>query len=296
MHPELQLLEQRYLELVAAVQAGHMSEADALATMAQVTAVDGEGALWSIDPYSGQFVRALPGTPPQPANPSLFAPAQLPPPPSDFAANPSMSAWGTPPSLQAAPADAPARKAAASAGAAASGLAATVSRHKRTLILALVVVAAVVIMFMARSGGGDTPVEPLPEATPSASVAPTASPTAAPTTEPSPTATAEAANVPSKKQAKQITAMLASGSQSVIAPLLATSPDQPAYLMSIAAISGANSLGFRVSPGDVKATDTGAVLYVNIAVGDQVPEAVYAVPLEAHGKGWVMAGPAELSK
>jgi hypothetical protein len=79
MHPELQRIEQQYLQLVADLQAGHVSESDAMRIISSLTAIDGEGAVWSIDPYSGNFVRAFPGAAPVAADPGRFVPAQLPP-------------------------------------------------------------------------------------------------------------------------------------------------------------------------------------------------------------------------
>jgi hypothetical protein len=81
VHPELQILDQQYRQIVAALQAGHLSEQDALGILAGMNAVDGEGAVWTIDPYSGNFVRSFPGQTPTPADPSYFIPAQLPTPP-----------------------------------------------------------------------------------------------------------------------------------------------------------------------------------------------------------------------
>ena len=79
LHPELAHLEQQYFALAEDLRLGHVSEADALQIMGNLSAVDGDGAVWSIDPYSGDFVRGFPGTSPHPADPGLFVPAQLPP-------------------------------------------------------------------------------------------------------------------------------------------------------------------------------------------------------------------------
>lgn len=78
MHPELQRIDEQYLALYADLQAGHISQADALASLASMTATDGEGWVWSIDPATGNFLRGLPGQPGSPADPSLFSVSRLP--------------------------------------------------------------------------------------------------------------------------------------------------------------------------------------------------------------------------
>lgn len=78
MHPELMRIEEQYLSLVADLQAGHIGQADALAVLANLTAVDGEGWVWSIDPSTGEFLRALPGQPGAFADPAQFSVSRLP--------------------------------------------------------------------------------------------------------------------------------------------------------------------------------------------------------------------------
>jgi hypothetical protein len=78
MHPELQRLDEQYRSLAADLQAGHISQEDAMMILASLTAVDGEGWVWSIDPYSGEFLRAMPDQTGSPADPSLFVVSRLP--------------------------------------------------------------------------------------------------------------------------------------------------------------------------------------------------------------------------
>jgi hypothetical protein len=78
MHPELRRIEEQYLSLVADLQAGHINQADALAILANLTSVDGEGWVWSIDPATGEFLRALPGQQGVFADPAQFSEARLP--------------------------------------------------------------------------------------------------------------------------------------------------------------------------------------------------------------------------
>lgn len=78
LHPELLRIRQEYEELYEAVTSGHVSEDEAGSMLHNITAVDGDGALWSFDPHTGNLLRALPGLPPQQAAPEMFAAARLP--------------------------------------------------------------------------------------------------------------------------------------------------------------------------------------------------------------------------
>lgn len=75
MHPELANLQSAYNRLIDDFEAGHISYEQATSTLAQMTAVDGGGWVWSIDPSNGTFVRSQPGGPAQVAQPGLFVPA-----------------------------------------------------------------------------------------------------------------------------------------------------------------------------------------------------------------------------
>ena len=57
MHPDLATLKSHYDQLLAQVQAGHFSADDALSALAGLSAQDGAGAVWKINPQ-GQFTRA----------------------------------------------------------------------------------------------------------------------------------------------------------------------------------------------------------------------------------------------
>ncbi len=54
---ELSQMQNTFNELVASVQAGHVSNDDAVATLAGLSATDGSGAVWGMTP-EGQFTRA----------------------------------------------------------------------------------------------------------------------------------------------------------------------------------------------------------------------------------------------
>lgn len=64
MHPALQHLIDRHRELTQSAEDGHIGVDDANATLRQLQAVDGTGAIWQVDPPTGQLTRAeLPGLP-----------------------------------------------------------------------------------------------------------------------------------------------------------------------------------------------------------------------------------------
>jgi len=70
--PDLAFLYQRYVELLTAVEAGHLEVNDALQTLLTLIAVDSTGAEWSIN-AEGVFLRSLPGGIPTPADPRQFS-------------------------------------------------------------------------------------------------------------------------------------------------------------------------------------------------------------------------------
>ena len=69
--PELAALYQQYTQLVEAITAGTISHEDGLATLATMTAVAGDGSIWSIH-TDGEYMRARPGHPPEHTDPQLF--------------------------------------------------------------------------------------------------------------------------------------------------------------------------------------------------------------------------------
>lgn len=83
IHPDLQQLQSRYMQLVQSVNDGTMSPDDAMMTLAAMKVFDGAGAEWSYTP-NGQLMRAgQPGEEPQPAEPWSFVAAQQPPRPEE---------------------------------------------------------------------------------------------------------------------------------------------------------------------------------------------------------------------
>ena len=69
--PELAALYEQYTQLVEAITAGTISHEDGLATLATMTAVAGDGSIWSIH-TDGEYMRARPGHPPEHTDPQLF--------------------------------------------------------------------------------------------------------------------------------------------------------------------------------------------------------------------------------
>ena len=72
--PELAALYEQYTQLVDAITAGTISHDDGLAMLGTMTAVAGDGSIWSIH-TDGEFMRARPGHPPEHTDPQLFVPA-----------------------------------------------------------------------------------------------------------------------------------------------------------------------------------------------------------------------------
>ena len=77
MHPELTNIQSRYERILDDNDAGHINVDQAMGMIAQLTTVDGDGWVWSMDPTTGSFLRAQPGGASQQADPGMFAPAQL---------------------------------------------------------------------------------------------------------------------------------------------------------------------------------------------------------------------------
>lgn len=79
LHPLLADLDTSYRKLVDDVSAGRISIEDAQIVLEHTKVADGDGALWSIDPQSGDFVRTVPGQQSTFADPQMFVGAVLPP-------------------------------------------------------------------------------------------------------------------------------------------------------------------------------------------------------------------------
>lgn len=79
LHPSLAELDIEYRRIVNDVRENVISIDDAQIILENSKVVDGEGALWSIDPHSGDFVRTVPGYEGSFADPQMFVGSVLPP-------------------------------------------------------------------------------------------------------------------------------------------------------------------------------------------------------------------------
>lgn len=307
MHPELQRLEQHYLNLVAELQAGHILEDDALRVLAGLTAIDGSGAVWSIDPFTGEFVRALPNMAPTPADPSTFAPSQLPVVPVQVPPH------GTPledvspylhPSLQPLPPTPVSERASSALGAGVAGAAKVLGpaggflrKHLRSILVPLAVLAlALLLVSRSPSTGTDSaddqapgetlapavtsppptiviPGAPVPETTPTTPVA---------TTPPPPT-------MPDDASLAAMLATLTAGDQAALDAVL---PTDPAARLSLLSVLGAPRAGLQLSWGQPSKSRDSVV--VPLRLGDPAkPAHVVKLRLRYQGAGWVIVATAK---
>jgi hypothetical protein len=79
MHPDLAALQQNYDRVIDDYEAGLVGYEEAAATLSQMTALDAEGWVWSIDPSTGGFMRGRPGYRGEVTDPSLFVAVQVKP-------------------------------------------------------------------------------------------------------------------------------------------------------------------------------------------------------------------------
>ena len=282
MHPELKRIEDQYLSLVADLQAGHIGQADALAVLANLTAVDGEGWVWSIDPYSGEFLRALPGQPGAPADPSQFSVARLPVVPVEIPPH------GTPadqvseylhPNLRPLPPTPVAERAVSSlsgmAGSIAGGLGdaakpvrGLLQGRGRTVIVVVVALVLLAALFAGRPGG-----EAGSDATPTSIPTPTVPPPtiviggegssssvttvpASETASPTPTTLAP---LPSDAELAELLSLIGSGDPAALAPRL---PESQRERLDLLAVLGIVRGGFDISFGTPKVSGSSVLVQV----------------------------------
>lgn len=298
MHPELQRLEQRYLGLVAELQAGNITEDDALRVLGGLTAIDGEGALWSIDPFTGEFARALPGATPVPVDPSRFAPAQLPVVPI------RVPAHGTPlnevsdylpPSLQPLPPTPAKERASAALGAGLSGTVKALGpvggflrRHLRSILVpSLLLIVALVLVSRTSSSPESTDVAATQDTMPLVTTpAPTIIIPGAPTPETT-NAPVPVPAAPATPDAAALDALLVLFTSGDPAALAAGLPVDAAARVALLPVLGAPRAGFQLSWGEpVKNKDT---VIVPLRIGDPVkPARVVKIRLRYQAAAWVI--------
>lgn len=85
--PELGELEERYNQLIDAVESKAMSVDQAMRTLVDLKVIDGAGILWGMNP-EGDFIAGEPGGEQAVTSPTRFKPAQLPMRPEDSARAP----------------------------------------------------------------------------------------------------------------------------------------------------------------------------------------------------------------
>ncbi len=90
MHPELDRMLAEYNKVLASYEASEIELDEARAAISHLTAVDGSGRIWSINPDTGEFMCASPGMAPVPTSPDQFSGNTI---PSGFTAPPD--AWST---------------------------------------------------------------------------------------------------------------------------------------------------------------------------------------------------------
>lgn len=297
MHPELQHLDQQYRQIVAALQSGHLSEQDALGVLAGMSAVDGEGAVWTIDPYSGDFVRSYPGQAPVPANPAMFVPAQLPTPPMPGFGE----GYGTaglsphiPPSLHPPAPVSGFQRAGHGVGSSAAKLSQLpasfigslrrlVGGRGRTAILVAVAVLAVLVMFANRPGSA--PADDVTfGATPSSTVAPKSS-----STVPTGDSSTEDVQDPlllSPEQVQAVLVVLSVGASDQITALFQFD-GFPELRPEAMALLGAARAGLALeTPDPASSVDGMAILVVAARYADGAVAATWVVTLAPTPEGW----------
>jgi len=313
MHPELRRIEEQYLSLVSDLQAGHIGEADALAVLANLTAVDGEGWVWSIDPGTGEFLRGIPGQPGAFADPAQFLASRLPVVPVEIPPH------GTPqnqvsdylhPNLRPVPPTPVTERAgqalSGAAGSIAGGLGGAAKPVRgllkgrgRTLAVifgALLLGAALVA---GRPGGeGNTESDAPPVSTPTPTVPPptivipgaedSSTVTTLPTAEGAVTPSTLPA-LPSEAELGSFLELLRSGSVEALAPRL---PESERERLGLLAVLGAARGGFEVSLGKPKAS--GSDVLVQVRAGDpDRPSRRWSLRLRRDATGsWVIVAAA----
>jgi hypothetical protein len=300
MHPELQRLEQQYMNLVAELQAGHILEEDALRVLAGFTAIDGEGAVWSIDPFTGEFVRAFPNSTPTPTDPSAFAPSQLPVVPvrvPPHGTSPDQVSPYLHPSLHPSPPAPMTERAASVLGAGAAGTAKVLGpvggflrRHLRTILVPLGVLALALVLIsrspatnsVGEPSTGET-LAPVVTAPPPTIVIP-----GAPVTETTPTppvVTAPPAPVvPDGAALDALLAVLVSGDQVALDAVL---PQEQDVRLALVGVLGAPRAGLTLSWGEVRKSTNSVI--VPVRFGDPAkPSRVVKLRLQYRDVRWVI--------
>jgi hypothetical protein len=273
LHPDLVLLRQRYDELLAYVDAGHLTAENAISTLATLTAVDSLGAEWRIS-ADGTFLRNMPGAPAVPADPRQFHsigtrpgaamnPAALAQPPLDpYRAPVAPGAGSVAPGYQT---NAPAeprreRRERTKPSLPALRIPAAVTQRRRPILVLVGCIAAVAIIISRSSGGA--PAEPV--------VAP------------------QSEQFPSEQQAADVVDALTGGRDAATSVLATGSVDE---LLAVAGnLAAAEALGLDVRAGELSIDGEAVSVDVDVYDGDTLV-AAWSLPLTRDGERWIAAGP-----
>ena len=291
LHPELQRLEQQYYALGEELRAGNISQDDALRLLTTLVAVDGEGATWSVDPYSGSFLRSFHGGPPMQTDPSLFAPAQLPPvhaPVLPHGTPPSMVSEFQHPALRPLPPEPRAARVKDGAGRVLSGagslfarvlapFGSLLSKHLRTVLMVVAFVAVAAVMLLRSPGSPDT-AEPsvVPGGATGSEV------TVPPATFPEITLPGEDV-APSAVSAETIAATVSTLTSGDATALQQVLPSDPAVRWSLSPLLGAPRVGLTLTAGEADPGESSTT--VPVLVGDPAaPIAVWDLEIAADGR------------
>ena len=301
MHPELQRLEHHYRELASALQQGSLTQDEALHILAALAAVDGQGFTWSIDPYTGQFLRTFPGEHPAPTDPSLFAPAQLPAVPVQVPPHGSPTDSISPylhPALQPTPPPSLRERLGAVGGGALRGVGSAGSRVHRLMsgrmrnILVLLGVSLLAWLLFVNSPtaskdsspveSGDVTVSSVPVTlAPKVIVIP-----GAPTPDGTdvPPTTAATTTQPDSAALASLLQVLVAGDQAALTAVLPTDPTEQAKML---AVLGAPRIGIELTWGSPEPGEGFAVVPLSVGAPGS-PLRTVRLRLVSNGSGWAV--------
>lgn len=273
LHPDLQMLRQRYDELLHHVDAGHLTAENAISTLETMVAVDALGAEWRIN-AEGVFMRNMPGAERVFADPRQFHSigirssaaldsVTLSQPPIDPYRSPVAGPYTAPfttsppsepqPTRRSFPTKLPSVRIPASVG----------RRRRPIIIVACSMIAVAVIVGRGGSGVIDNT--------------------------PAPVVAAPSEQSPSKAQAAAVVDALTSG-RAAAKEVLPTG--SVAELLGTAGnLAAAEALGFDVRAGELRITGTAVAVDVDVYDGDTLV-AAWSLPLTGIDGRWVAAGPA----
>lgn len=265
LHPLLEDLDRSYRALVDDVSSGRISIQDAQIVLEHTQVADGDGAMWSIDPQSGDFVRTVPGQQGTFADPQMFIGAVLPPIPFNGPEQFTGISQGYPGAYSGPPSLAPVAPESTftklkkkkkdrkpSSGAALAKVAGMFKGKVRSVVIPVAVV--LLVLYIVLGGGESTPSDdstqgavvgstlpvPVTISVPGVPVVPTIPPV-------DPNAPVIAASPPPVKNLAAISATLASGK---IAAINKLTENDVNVLKDMLGILGSKRAGFKLSFGE----------------------------------------------